>query len=367
MPWTTFGQDALVTPLSIALRSDRIAHAYLFIGAAHTGKTTLARDLARALLCEEAEPPCGACEDCRLLAAGTHPDFISIEDRDHEHVELSAIWDKRASEQAHRSLDIERVRELRAEVARSPVRSRLRVALIDGGLVHEAASSALLKLLEEPATHTVFILRATGAEALPPPVVSRCQVLTLRALPEELLVPWLVDHYGATIDAARGAAWLAGGRAGLAIRLVERADRRQALQERSRQLLEIPQLSPLDRLQRAAEWSHSVATARAILDLATRVWRDLLTLSVPAGNDEDDPGAHTDVRTMCGRELTDSATRPGPMVIAHQLRALQVCSWALDANAQPRLALEWLFSRWARWAHTPSAVRSTVTPVAGGE
>ena len=171
------GQDAITRTLRNALASGRIAHAYLFAGPRGIGKTTTARLLARALLCSERRgaEPCGACEVCRDAAASV--DVVEIDGASNR--------------------GIEEIRTLRENVKYAPARGRYKVYIIDE--VHqltEAAFNALLKTLEEPPAHVVFVLATTDPRDIPATVLSRVQRFDFRPIAPELLAQTLADILG---------------------------------------------------------------------------------------------------------------------------------------------------------------------------
>jgi DNA polymerase-3 subunit gamma/tau len=164
------GQDAITRTLRNALASGRIAHAYLFAGPRGIGKTTTARLLARALLCtaRTGPEPCGKCAVCVEGLAGTLVDVIEIDGASNR--------------------GIEEIRTLRENVKYSPARGKYKVYIIDE--VHqltEAAFNALLKTLEEPPPHIVFVLATTDPRDIPPTVLSRVQRFDFRPIAPDVL------------------------------------------------------------------------------------------------------------------------------------------------------------------------------------
>jgi len=164
------GQEPIMRTLRNALAANRIAHAYLFAGPRGVGKTTTARLLAKALLCSTrtGPEPCGACPACQELAAGTLVDVLEIDGA------------------SNRGID--EIRTLRESVKYAPARGRYKVYIIDE--VHQltdAAFNALLKTLEEPPGHVVFVLATTQPQEVPLTVLSRCQRFDFRPIVPETL------------------------------------------------------------------------------------------------------------------------------------------------------------------------------------
>jgi DNA polymerase-3 subunit gamma/tau len=154
------GQDHVAQTLKKAIRTGRIAHAYLFCGTRGVGKTSMARILAKALNCQSfpgpTDTPCGTCDSCQAIARGEDIDVIEID--------------------AASNTGVDNVRDVISNAAYRPVRGRFKIFIIDEvHMLSKQAFNALLKTLEEPPEHVKFILATTEPEKLPATILSRCQ------------------------------------------------------------------------------------------------------------------------------------------------------------------------------------------------
>lgn len=170
------GQQHVTRTLQNAIRAGRISHAFLLIGSRGIGKTTTARILSRALNCTGADgptpTPCGKCDNCVTIASGNNIDVIEIDGASNN--------------------SVEDVRQIREHVRMTPAQSRFKIYIIDE--VHQLSSgafNALLKTLEEPPAHAVFILATTEAHKIPATIVSRCQRYDFRRVGLEDIVALL--------------------------------------------------------------------------------------------------------------------------------------------------------------------------------
>ena len=164
------GQDHVKKVLTNALKMGRVAHAYIFAGPRGTGKTTTARILAKSLNCESRKDaePCNRCQSCLAIDEGTFMDVVELD--------------------AASNRGIDEIRRIREAAGYRPIEGKYKVYIIDEvHMLTKEAFNALLKTLEEPPEHVVFVLATTNLEKVPPTIVSRCQVLEFKNLPENLI------------------------------------------------------------------------------------------------------------------------------------------------------------------------------------
>lgn len=202
------GNHRLKQNLAGAFSRNRVSHFYLISGPAGSGKKTLSRLLAAAALCSGENRPCLACPHCRKVMAGTHPDFITIDDPEKKYV------------------PVELIRSARADVFIQPNEADRKIYLFPRAQdMRMEAQNALLKILEEPPAYGVFLLLTDNAEKLLPTVRSRCTELSLQSLPEDILRPVLKEKCPQASDLQiTGAISRSGGYLGQALAILEETE-----------------------------------------------------------------------------------------------------------------------------------------------
>ena len=172
------GNDRLKENLRHSVGRGRISHFYLISGPEGSGKRTLARLLAAAIVCTGAQKPCGICAACRKVLSGSHPDFITVDDPE------------------KKTVPVDLIRKARADMYIQPNEADRKIYLFPRGQdMGVPGQNALLKILEEPPAYGVFILLTDRAEALLPTVRSRGTALAMQNLPERLMRARLTELF----------------------------------------------------------------------------------------------------------------------------------------------------------------------------
>jgi DNA polymerase-3 subunit delta' len=312
------------------LRSGRLPHALLFLGSAGTGRRAMAHELAAALLCPqtaETGEACGRCADCRMLAAGTHPDYLEV-----------GLPDGR------QLLPLQVVRDVQHAVGLKPVRAARRVFVVcDAERVSDEAANAFLKTLEEPPGGCVFVLLASSLRRMPETIISRCRLVRFANLEPEALARRLESQgYG-----PEDAYWLAGrcwGAPGLAEKLGG-----AGLHERNRELIgRLEAATAQDNLD-LSEWLAAQAkdadggrardALQDLLECAAVYYRDLALLA--AAPDGDCPVVN---RAAEAELRARSAAGEADEFLEHAETVMETIEM-IGANAQMRLALDRMFTR----------------------
>jgi DNA polymerase III subunit gamma/tau len=195
------GQDHVVQTLKNAIGQQRLAHAYLFVGPRGTGKTSTARILAKAVNCIHGPTvnPCGKCDSCREISQGVSFDVLEIDGASNN--------------------SVDQIRELRENVRFAPVRGRYKIYIIDEvHMLTQQAFNALLKTLEEPPAHVIFVFATTEPNRVLPTILSRCQRFDFRRIPARTIakhLQYIAGQEGVTLTTAATEAIAAAADGGL--------------------------------------------------------------------------------------------------------------------------------------------------------
>ncbi len=326
--WQVVGQDRVVSLLQRSLEKGAIAHAYLFVGPAHVGKMTLAINLAQALNCEVAEPPCGECTSCQKIASAKHPDVQTI----------GLTSNNNSAEAKSRvEISIDQIREMQHSANLPPFEGRCKVFIIDGAeLLSNEAANCLLKTLEEPVGRVIFVLLTSNDGLLPATVVSRCQRLELFPLAASEVETVLNSRGDIEPQKAQLLARLSHGCLGWALSAASDDSLLELRAERIDRLLDIFNADYEERFtyaaQLATQFSQSRGLVQEILDLWLDWWRDLLLVKV----------GYSDTITNVDQLATLNEIVKGYNLaqIRVVINSIQAAGEQLGQNANPRLVLE---------------------------
>ena len=307
---TLLGNDRLKENLTVSLSKGRVSHFYLISGPAGSGKRTLARLLAAAILCQGRDKPCGVCGPCRKALKNEHPDFITIDDPE------------------KKTVPVDLIRKARADIYIQPNESDYKIYLFpraqDMGL---PGQNALLKVLEEPPKYGVFILLTDNPEKLLPTVRSRCTELALTSVPEKQMRQHLTLKYPkASAEDIAAAIMRSGGWLGQAQELLEGGEIPPQTADFVRSFAARDTMGLVNVLVPMEKWKRD-----ALMDLLTD-WQMLMedALACRAGLPSTSPLA---------RELSQGRTAPELM---QALKALQKAAQYAQGNVSPAAVCGWL-------------------------
>ena len=317
MPWTVPADEDAVSLLDRSIQLGRLAHAWLLTGPSGVGGLALAREFAKALLCDaEQGRPCGDCRNCQRIASGHHADVMVI------------------SPTGAGSIGIEAARDLQAAANLQPYEASGRVIIIDDAdtLTREAAN-ALLKVLEEPHPNVTLILVTANDEAILDTIRSRCQIVPLRPISFDRVADTLREN-GANDDDANRLAKLSGGRLEYALSLLADTTPLDARRAALEDILAVRGEPVADRLRRAGRMADDFYADRqrllGRLEAWASIWRDALVVVAGAPEDVTDSESLDRVREI-GVTLQEAQS-----ALTETLFTMK----ALRQNANARLALE---------------------------
>jgi DNA polymerase-3 subunit delta' len=322
--WNMLGHEWAVDMLRQHAARGEVRHAYLFCGPPGLGRRTLALRLAQALNCTKpiaAGIPCGTCRDCKQIEAMQHPDMNVIQ-----------------ADSEGGTLKVDQVREVQHSLSLKPYQAKYRVALfLRFQEANDNAANALLKTLEEAPAHAILLLTADNPEQLLPTIVSRCEILRLRALPISAIEADLLER-GVDEERARLLAHISGGRPGYARKLI---DDITLLEKREERLNDLQTLLPAPRVEKfsyADKLSKDKDAMRQTILIWLSYWRDVMLRVAQAETPLVNIDRNMEIEFLAGRLDLSTARR----VVGDLESVLE----KMERNVNSRLLAEVLLLDW---------------------
>ena len=322
--WNMLGHEWAVEMLHQHAARGDVRHAYLFCGPPGLGRRTLALRLTQALNCTEPIAPgipCGTCRDCRQIGAMQHPDMNVIQALDDE---------GRPKEGG--TLRVNQVRDVQHALSLKPFQAKYRVALfLRFQEANDNAANALLKTLEEAPAHAILLLTADTPEQLLPTIVSRCEILRMRALPVGVIEADLLDR-GVDAERARLLAHISGGRPGYARRLVDDAAVLEKREERLNDLQTLLSAPRVEKFSYADKLAKEKDAMRRTILIWLSYWRDVMLRVAQAETPLTNIDRNMEIEFLAARLDLSAARR----VVSDLESALE----KMDRNVNSRLLAE---------------------------
>jgi len=330
--WNMLGHEWAVDMLHQQVAHGEARHAYLFCGPPGLGRRTLALRLAQALNCTKTIAPgipCGVCRDCKQIEEMRHPDMNVIQAVDEDGVSKE-----------NGTLKVDQVRAVQHSLSLRPYQAKYRVALfLRFQEANDNAANALLKTLEEAPAHAILLLTADTPEQLLPTIISRCEVLRLRALPISAIESDLLDR-GVDEERARLLAHISGGRPGYARRLVNDMT---LLEKREERLNDLQTLLPAPRVEKfsyAEKLAKDKEVMRQTIVIWLSYWRDVMLRVAGAESPLINVDRNMEIEFLAGRLNLSTARK----VVSDLESALE----KMDKNVNSRLLAEVLLLDWPK-------------------
>ena len=334
--WRTFGQGSTIDWLSRSISQGSAHHAYLLLGPEHVGKRTLATDIACALNCTGGERPCGDCEACRRILEGKHADVIAATLDEPVDANESGQEEEEAARPG-RNILLGQVRRLQHAASLPPFEGRTKVLIIENAeRMTPEASNSILKSLEEPPEHVVWLLLADDESRLLETIVSRCQRIDVRPAPVPELERYLCESLQVDPEQASFVARLSRGRTGWALSAVRDESVLASRASRVETIIQLVYMTSTARFDLARElesqYRRDPRGVLETLEMWMTWWRDLL---VTKGGCSDGI-----VNVDYVNDLNEQAGRLSLEQIREFMGKLSDARENLDSNVLPRLAFD---------------------------
>lgn len=327
LKWPIIGHSNIVSYLQNSLTGNSLAHAYLFVGPDHVGKTTVAKLLVNSLVCDnfalqKNNLPCGQCRGCRQVATGIHPDIY---------------WVKRElnekTEKFKKNISIEQIRGLQSKLGLRSFLDSYKVAIVaDAQTLSLEAANSLLKGLEEPAPKTVIVLLSNSVASLPKTIVSRCQMIKFRPVADKEIVDHLVN-LKIERKKSRTLAALAFGLPGLALNYVENKDDYFKLQDSIKTFLGLIDQDIAAKFKTVDEvLNNDTDETKEILLIWRKILRDALLIKMDVSSLVSNISLSTEIKRL--------ATKLSTNEIRLMIKEIDQTKKYLDSNVGVRLTLE---------------------------
>ncbi|MCM8901858.1 DNA polymerase III subunit delta' [Caldicoprobacter algeriensis] len=255
------GQSFVVKRLKQIIESQRIGHAYLFVGSKGIGKKTIANIFARGIMCKsQGHRPCDLCRSCRQFNSGNHPDVYRVQKGDKS------------------SIGVEQIRNVLEDIHLKPYESSRKVYIIeDAHAMTVQAQNAFLKTLEEPPFFATIILLAEKSSELLPTILSRCQVFRMQRLTREEVCTIIISHFDMPRERAMLFAGLSGGIPGKGLQLAGSQEFNQMRSDVFKFLEEIFDYNDIDKMTQWELFNQYKDRIDEILDMLVIWFRDILS------------------------------------------------------------------------------------------
>jgi len=322
--WNMLGHEWAVEMLRQHAARGDVRHAYLFCGPPGVGRRTLALRLAQALNCTSpVEPgiPCGTCRDCRQTDAMQHPDLNVIQ-----------AVDEDGNPKINGTLKVDQIRAVQHSLSLRPYQAKFRVALfLRFQEANDNAANALLKTLEEAPAHAILLLTADTPEQLLPTIISRCEILRLRALPVGAIETDLLSR-GVDDERARLLAHISGGRPGYARSLVDDLTLLEKREERLNDLQTLLSATRVEKFSYAEKLAKDKDAMRQTILVWLSYWRDVMLRTAQAETPLVNVDRNMEIESLAGQVDLSTARR----VVSELESVLE----KMDRNVNSRLLAE---------------------------